>query len=590
MSFFLQRYCNILNLTFLAFNIAHESVILPHIDSYNNQLTGTVPGDIFGLDDLEELRLANNKLTGSLPDQLGYLLKMKHLHIENNLFSGTLPETMKNLEDLEELRIQENDFSGSVPDGICLLRPAGADSGSLEEFVADCDEFNPSCPCCTECVAHNKPAKEKADVHLKPEQDPTAAPTPTPVVVSDKVEEPGSSDRLNQIKHRLVEDDITSLEVIMPTKKGAEPTPQRQALEWLADEDERQLVVSHPFLHERYALASFWFSTFEYAKAHEGKQDDGTPLPNWNSKNNWMTSAPICSWFGVSCQESNDSDGSVDNFNVTNNGIRGYVPEEFYRGLTDVTVFDVSHNLLNGTIADTVGHWADLRLLYMNQNFFTGHLPGSIFSPLHKSKLEIVDFGGNWLSGTIPNEIGDLGSLVRLALYENWLTGTSKYGTDTWRLRCASFNPNPHCMLTIINLHSHNAIRSFIFFDTTVPPFLANCKKLDTLYLDSNDLDGTIPSMVVSRLTELQDLRLRSNHLHGPIPPDIRRLSKLKLLYLDDNELTSTIPAALGYLERLEELHLYKNKLTGPLPPKLGSLRYLTLLYLDSNEVSSDWT
>jgi len=394
---------------------------------YNNQLTGTIPEAIYGLDDVEEIRVGNNKLSGSLPNELGYLLKLKHLHIENNLFSGTLPESMENLEDLEALRIHENDFSGSVPDGICLLRTGGTDSGSLDEFVADCDEFDPRCPCCTECIAHNKPAKEQPDVHVEPEQDPTAAPTPTPPDLNEELEEPGATDRLNKIKHRLVEDGITSPQLIMPTPKGDEPTPQRRALEWLADEDERQLAVSSHFLHERYALASFWFSTYDYAEKHEGKKDDGTPLPNWLSTNNWMTSAPTCSWFGVHCEKGIDADGSVDEFNVTNNGIRGYVPEEFYKGLTDVKVFDVSHNLLNGTIADSIGHWPDLRLLYVNQNYFTGQLPGSIFSPLHKSKLEILDFGGNFLSGTIPNEIGDLDNLVRLALYENWLTGTRHY-------------------------------------------------------------------------------------------------------------------------------------------------------------------
>ena len=469
---------------------------------YSNKLTGRVPDNIWGLSDIQELRINDNSFEGTLPDTVGELLKLKTLHIENNNFDGTLPGSMKNLEELEKLRISGNSFDGEIPDGLCLLRTSESDSGALEEFVADCNAFQPACPCCTECVTHNKPALEKPDVHEEPEADPTAAPTTTPQEVADNINETDRSDRFNQIKHRLVDEGISTADVLKPPPKGEKRSAQRKALEWIADEDNRQLSASHEFIFERYALACLWYATFDYARLydaeHPPKQGEDK-LPNWSSTNNWMTPTPICSWFGVTCHESSGADGSIDQFNITNNGVRGFVPDEFYRGLTDVSVLDLSHNLFNGTIADGVGHWEDLRLLYLNQNFFTGSVPRTIFSPAHKSQLEIIDLGGNWLSGSIPNEIGDLSSLKRLALYENWISGT-------------------------------------------IPPFIANCKKLDTLYLDSNDLSGTIPRMLVTELTQLQDLRLRSNHLKGRIPEEIgTNLQKLALLYLDDNELQGSI-------------------------------------------------
>jgi len=53
----------------------------------------------------------------------------------------------------------------------------------------------------------------------------------------------------------------------------------------------------------------------------------------------------------------------------------------------------------------------------------------------------------------------------------------------------------------------------------------------------------------------------------------------LSLLYLDHNQLSGTIPASLGNLSTLESLSLADNQLTGSIPTELGNFTYLASLF-----------
>lgn len=77
--------------------------------------------------------------------------------------------------------------------------------------------------------------------------------------------------------------------------------------------------------------------------------------------------------------------------------------------------------VLSGSIPDEIGQLTMLNLLHLYQNDLGGTLPSSI-SKL--SELTDLSLGGNGIKGSIPSEFGNLGKLSVLYLDSNQLTGT----------------------------------------------------------------------------------------------------------------------------------------------------------------------
>lgn len=88
---------------------------LTQLHLYGNQLTSTLPAELFNLHHLELLYLYNNQLTGSIPNEVGQLEYLYYLKLQNNSLTGTIPATLAQIVELEELELQENELTGPVP-------------------------------------------------------------------------------------------------------------------------------------------------------------------------------------------------------------------------------------------------------------------------------------------------------------------------------------------------------------------------------------------------------------------------------------------------------------------------------------------
>lgn len=103
------------------------------------------------------------------------------------------------------------------------------------------------------------------------------------------------------------------------------------------------------------------------------------------------------------------------------------------------------------------------------------------------------------------------------------------------------------------------------------------------MYLDNNELSGTIPSSLPPNLVELY---LSQNTLHGGIPEGISELHHLEKLILHENLLGSdrnAIPQSLGNISTLKKLYLHENSFVGEMPKKVCDLRYLNLMDFSSD-------
>jgi hypothetical protein len=150
----------------------------------------------------------------------------------------------------------------------------------------------------------------------------------------------------------------------------AADTPQNKALNWIVTWDPASLPTDHDMLVQRYALAVFFFSTYdasEQVEEHEDTQDPNELVQQgkgWTNTENWMTAKGICMWAGISCmphlrngveEYQYNENNAVMFFNLTNNNIKGTIPHEI-AALEDLTTFDLSKNHLHGSVPFELGN------------------------------------------------------------------------------------------------------------------------------------------------------------------------------------------------------------------------------------------
>ncbi len=122
-------------------------------------------------------------------------------------------------------------------------------------------------------------------------------------------------------------------------------------------------------------------------------------------------------------------------------------------------------------------------------------------------------------------------------------------------------------------------------FTGGIPASFGNLVNLISLYLTNNRLTGAIPDL--SALTQLKQLALSYNDLSGSIPNTLGQLANLEWLLLFKNNLSGSIPASLGNLTKLTRIELaYNPLLSGSLPPELGDITTLQILIVSNTSLS----
>ena len=114
----------------------------------------------------------------------------------------------------------------------------------------------------------------------------------------------------------------------------------------------------------------------------------------------------------------------------------------------------------------------------------------------------------------------------------------------------------------------------------TIPLSLFTIKSLKVLDLDNNQLLGSLPADI--SMPYLKNLSIAHNQLQGYLP-DHWNVPNLEVISLPSNMLQGPLPPALSSLSNLKYLDLSQNAFTGSLPPEYGSLESLEVLWLFTN-------
>jgi hypothetical protein len=312
----------------------------------------------------------------------------------------------------------------------------------------------------------------------------------------------------------------------------------------------------------------------------------------WTNADGWTTSSDPCAWFGVTCLGIQlEVVALPDNRLVSRSGL----PSEL-RAFTDLRVFDLNTNFIEGTLPTSIAElpsllsinfgdnffffdafpneWEsllNLQSLELNLNSFSGTLSSRIGS---LASLRLLDYTDNnrfegGLGGNLPVELEQLTSLEILRLGDNDFRGFSESFAALSNLRVIDVHFNdfrdqiiPHIFAEFNDLQS--ADFSDNFFSGTLPESLMTRPSIVNLALNLNEITGSIPSTI--DLPSVEVLNLGVNFIDGSFPAQFETLVSLKQFIFFDNFVNTTFPDVLLSLPSLEILNMQLNEMTGPLP------------------------
>ncbi|KAL5545141.1 hypothetical protein UlMin_008925 [Ulmus minor] len=277
----------------------------------------------------------------------------------------------------------------------------------------------------------------------------------------------------------------------------------------------------------------------------------------------------------------------LNHLNLSWNVLKGQLPLSL-GNLSRLVVLDISRNSLSGSIPQELGNLKNLVVLDLSWNDFKGPIPSTLvlltnlthlsisgnpiatYFPIPLTSLtQLIELAASscQIYGPIPAEVGKLKNLSSLDLYYNGISGSlpSTLGALT--------------NLLDLNLGS-NQVNGSISME-----IFGKLKSLTSLSLGKNNFSGSIPS-AIGNLKNLRLLDLSDNMLYGPLPPSLSHLVLLSKLFLDSNQINGSIaPEIIMNWRHLTSLSLSQNQLSGSIPKEIGNLKNLTFLDLSENNL-----
>ncbi|PRQ37438.1 putative protein kinase RLK-Pelle-LRR-XII-1 family [Rosa chinensis] len=281
---------------------------------------------------------------------------------------------------------------------------------------------------------------------------------------------------------------------------------------------------------------------------------------------------------------------------ISSNNLSGSFPTNIGLGFPNIQEFYASSNKLSGVIPKSISNASKLTGLDLGGNSFYGSIPSSLCASPNLERLVLES--NNLTIDKFTPEVNILSCLATLTkLRKLWLSDNPLNAMLPFSLGNLSTSLE-YMILRNCNMSGKipndiGNLSSLIFLDFglnelsgSIPTTIGRLQKLQVFNLSNNILQGYVPDELC-QLKNLGDLLLQGNQLSGSIPSCLGDLNaSLRILSLGSNLLTSTIPSTLWRLTYILHLDLSSNSLSGLLSEELGNLKVVTDIYLSNNHFS----
>lgn len=351
---------------------------LEYMNLSQNFLTGFAQSPpVLPWKNLVALDLSSNLLQGSVPDPPPTI---QSYLFSNNYLTGEFPQSICNLSSLLTLDLSSNSLTGMLPS--CL----GNTSGSLSILNVQSNKFHGTIPSLLTCGTHLK--------MIDFSQNDFQGRLPRSL---------GNCSMLEFIN-------FGNNQLTDTYPSWIESLPRLRVL--ILRSNQFYGVIGRPSSNSSFlnlhvidlSLNSFtgnlpreYFQSWDSMKVIDeimGK----TPHMQQNVQSNWYYSDYVYS------------------MRIINKGLQLYYPKI----LNIFTAIDLSGNMFEGEIPDTIGDLKELHLLNLSNNYLMGRIPASLGNV---RALESLDLSQNRLSGKIPQELNRLDSLEVCDVSNNNLSG-----------------------------------------------------------------------------------------------------------------------------------------------------------------------
>ncbi|PRQ56418.1 putative protein kinase RLK-Pelle-LRR-XII-1 family [Rosa chinensis] len=624
---------------------------LVDIDLRNNSFHGHLPGELNRLRRLKFINFGANKFMGAIPSWFGLLSKLQSLYLFGNQFSGSIPATIFNLSVLQVIDFSYNQLSGSIPREIGNLT-------TLKEIFLDFNNFT-EIP--NEIGDLNQLEKLFVQKNALEGNIPMAVFNMSSLIILALLQ--------NNLKGRLPDNMCQNLPHLQTLALGYNqfdgPLPSKF---WQCNKLVDIFLARNSFS----GSIPKWIGNATQLKEVELAENSLTgTIPHE------IGNLPNLVWLSLNL---NNLNGLIPNtiFNTSTaafislvgNKLSGSLPTNIGLGLPNLQEFYLGQNKLSGAIPKSISNASRLTMLSWPLNLLSGSIPSTlcaltnlqylslfennltidtttpevnILSCLaNLKKLRVLAFSSNPLNanlpisfrnhstslqnvyfqycdmrGNIPDDLGNLSSLIALSLYNNKLSGsipTSIGRLHNLQAMGLGYNklqghiPDELCQLQDLEFlglsdnqlsgsipsclgHLASTLRNLYLgsnlLNSTIPSTLWGLSDILYLSLSSNNLSGSL-SEDVGNLKAVVEIDLSNNHLSGSIPSNIGNLQSLVNLSLENNKFEGLIPSSLGKSLSLELLDLSENHLSGSIPKSLESLKYLQILNLSFNKLQGE--
>ena len=502
-------------------------------------LGGNLPNWPGSITSLEHLALDGNSFRSTIPSVFSALTSLKYLSLDNQGLQGSVPD-FAGFTQLQELYLQRNSFDGSLPSS--LLQDVNAGTGGKITLDFRYNNITGSVP---EGLARIP------DLNL--------------YLASNKID--SLPNTVCSVSWNEKDGSMSGCDHIL-CSKGTFNALGR------ATPDLACIACTET------GYASYFGSThcgpdFEKNLVYNIFLSLGGQ--NWTHADGWQEHGDICSWYGITCYQSQYRAGEVQKIDLSDNNLSGSMDipiwqlgflEELDLSKNDITVsFDGIANAqaletlrlsetkvssfqgiaavpqlkqlhltnceVDGPLPEELYQMTQLEELYLNYNKISGTLSTAIGQ---LSQLKHFYVFHNKFNGTIPSEIGLLDNVEVLSLGENKFTGEIPMEMNSLqKLR----------ILSLRREGSEDPVEPFsvvqdVGLTGNIIPF-SNTPNLRELYLSENHLVGSIPTDFLSAIEDTREtiiVDLSSNMLDGGIPASLVRFDDLRL-DLTENRLHS---------------------------------------------------